>query len=69
MEEVKNASWIVYNHGDRLEFAECSICKFEEPPAIYGERHMYTKKCPNCRAVMLDVITAEEIDGEGKGVF
>ena len=64
MEEEKKTVWIVFNHGEELEFAECYGCGHEQEPEITGERHFYPNACPQCGAKMVAVITAEEVDGK-----
>jgi len=56
--EGKTARWTVYNHGDPLEFAECSECGNEE------DDYYTMTRCPKCGAEIAGVDIWKDEDDE-----
>lgn len=66
--EEKTGTWIVYNRGSALEFAECSCCGYEDNNSAFvilvdKDRGALpaVSRCPGCGAV----IRSWEIATEG----
>ena len=66
---MEQARFRVFNLGEELEFAECTVCGYEVDPvkemaAGYpsGERPVssYPVKCPLCGRKIVEIVTAEE---------
>lgn len=66
---MEQARFRVFNLGDKLEFAECTVCGYEVDPvkemaAGYpgGERPVssYPVTCPGCGRKIVEIVTAEE---------
>ena len=60
--EDPRGTWIIYNRGQALEFAECSECGHEQEPNIVLMCTTYPNKCPACKTMMGVRTTAENVD-------
>lgn len=60
--EERRGTWIIYNRGQALEFAECSECGHEQEPNIVLMCTTYPNKCPACKTLMGTRTTAEKVD-------
>ncbi len=66
-QEKRIGTWLLYNRGEEIEFAECSCCGYEYTPSCRGQGvRGYPLVCPNCRETVLyvETVTGERSEGE-----
>lgn len=63
----KEGQWVIYNQHTDLQFAECSICGYEDNDQLFinlmveqGPGSCIVMRCPKCEARITSWALAEE---------